>query len=426
MDPPSETGFLTEVYSSPIPQHTQNEQTGFDLKVDDFEEEPVKTKKSNKKSAKKSKKGFVEDGDAIELWSPAKRQSWEARKTNPNAFYYRHVDPGQVKRTGPWDESEKEAFMKAIKLHPPTQGKWGLFAMNIPGRVGYQCRNFYHKLLESGELREDSFPEEKKTEKAPRKQKTTKAKKAGKRKTKVFEESDDDNDEDIEIDDEIPQNEEQQEASDVEVSSPIPQTLEETGKQMEISVDEKVAKEPEFNINSLKLFSTKINDEDERIIKELDNSSEYLKEITSIEDYDAPASEVVEATAETLQRIVEPVQWTPRMKNPWETMKTSETISFPHDVDLDKKPEFEYQCSQIMKNNCDSPLNLILFSFPAPKEMKHAYLNALRRRLADNDGSQMSNALNAFFRAKNECRENPEMKEEICSIFVQSFINGEI
>ena len=211
MDPPSETGFLTDVYSSPIPQHAQNEQHGFDLKVDDYEdEEPAKRKKQHRRYTKRSKNGSIENDESIELWSPAKRQSWEARKTNPNAFFYRHVEPGQVKRTGAWDESEKELFMKAIKLHPPTQRKWGLFAMNIPGRVGYQCRNFYHRLLESGELQEDSIPGEKKVEKAPKKQKVPKTKKTGKRKTKVIEESEDDEDEDIQLDDDIPQNEEQE------------------------------------------------------------------------------------------------------------------------------------------------------------------------------------------------------------------------
>jgi hypothetical protein len=74
-------------------------------------------------------------------------------ETNPNAYFYRHVAPDQTKRTGPWNNDEKELFLEAIKVHPPNTGKWGLFATHIPGRVGYQCRNFYHRLLQSGELK---------------------------------------------------------------------------------------------------------------------------------------------------------------------------------------------------------------------------------------------------------------------------------
>ena len=93
-----------------------------------------------------------DDNTTGEDWSTAKRQSFQTLKTNPNAYYYRHVAPGETKRNGPWTEDEKRLFLEVIKIHPPTQGKWGLFAKHIPGRVGYQCRNFYHRLLESGEL----------------------------------------------------------------------------------------------------------------------------------------------------------------------------------------------------------------------------------------------------------------------------------
>jgi hypothetical protein len=74
---------------------------------------------------------------------------------NPNAYFYRHVAPDQVKRNGAWTASEKRLFLEAVKIHPPSTGKWGLFATHIPGRVGYQCRNFYHRLLETGELKAD-------------------------------------------------------------------------------------------------------------------------------------------------------------------------------------------------------------------------------------------------------------------------------
>ena len=105
-------------------------------------------------------------GDDQSEWSEAKRTSFETMETNPNAYFYRHVAPGQKKRTGAWDDAEKKLFLEVMKIHPPSQGKWGLFAQHIPGRVGYQCRNFYHRLLESGELTGDEIISEPKPEKA--------------------------------------------------------------------------------------------------------------------------------------------------------------------------------------------------------------------------------------------------------------------
>jgi hypothetical protein len=36
-------------------------------------------------------------------------------------------------------------------------GKWGIFAMGIPGRVGYQCSNFYRKLIERREVQDPNY-----------------------------------------------------------------------------------------------------------------------------------------------------------------------------------------------------------------------------------------------------------------------------
>ena len=440
MDPPSENGLFTDVYSSPIPQHTQREPSGVDLEVDDFfDDDEPRRKKSSKKAQRKTKKGKIEDADEIALWSPAKRQSWEARKTNPNAFYYRHVEPGQVKRTGPWDDTEKEAFMKAIKLHPPTQGKWGLFAMNIPGRVGYQCRNFYHRLLESGELHEDSVPGEtlekpKKRQRTPKQQKKTSSKK----KSKSVPETESDEEPDLEQEMDEPnapaeaseaEPEPLEKPDDKEVPTVEPPVQEEEGVVPEEAVqnsEEKKEEEEGIKINTLTLFSTKLREEDERIRKQKGDQATVLDEITSLDDIDAPPSEVFEAAIETIQRIAEPVKWTPRMKNPWATCNTSKTIAFPHDETLDK-PVYEYQCSKIMQYNNSAPLNLLLLSFPAPGNLKDKYLKAVRERLASNkEGVEFKAAIRAYFAAKEESIKFPAEKEKICANFVNSFLNNEI
>ena len=156
MDPTS------DVNSSPIGLHEDGAREAVTTRVADFSA-PARRKASKPKRKVKCDEEDVSD---IAFWSAAKRQSWAAIETNPNAFYYRHVAPGQTKRTGAWDEREKKLFMETIKIHPPSQGKWGLFAQHIPGRVGYQCRNFYHRLLESGELTGDEIISEPKPEKA--------------------------------------------------------------------------------------------------------------------------------------------------------------------------------------------------------------------------------------------------------------------
>lgn len=90
----------------------------------------------------------------FDTWTECKKQAWLHLDDNPNAFFYRNVMPGEIKKNGQWSESEKIIFLKALKEHPPIQGGWGLFSRYIPSRVGYQCNAFYKKLVASGEVEE--------------------------------------------------------------------------------------------------------------------------------------------------------------------------------------------------------------------------------------------------------------------------------
>lgn len=92
----------------------------------------------------------------FDSWTKCKKQAWLQLESNPNSFFYRHVLPGEEKKNGPWTEKEKEMFIEAIKVHPPS-GHWGIFSRNIPGRVGYQCSAFYKKLLSTGEIDEKTI-----------------------------------------------------------------------------------------------------------------------------------------------------------------------------------------------------------------------------------------------------------------------------
>lgn len=38
-----------------------------------------------------------------------------------------------------------------------VETQWGLFSMKIPGRVGYQCSNFYRQLIREGVVIDDNY-----------------------------------------------------------------------------------------------------------------------------------------------------------------------------------------------------------------------------------------------------------------------------
>jgi len=72
-------------------------------------------------------------------WSDAKAFSSTQLQKNPNAYFYRHVAPGETQANGEWTEEEHQLFMDTAKKFG-AGNKWGLFSSYIPQRVGYQCR----------------------------------------------------------------------------------------------------------------------------------------------------------------------------------------------------------------------------------------------------------------------------------------------
>ena len=83
-------------------------------------------------------------------WSEARVKAYMNRENNPNAYYYRFNDPGEQQRKGKFNAEEKAKFKELISKG--VDYRWGLFSMQFPGRVGYQCSNFYRQLLASGEI----------------------------------------------------------------------------------------------------------------------------------------------------------------------------------------------------------------------------------------------------------------------------------
>jgi hypothetical protein len=74
---------------------------------------------------------------------------------NPNAFFYRNRPPGDPQKCGGFSQEEYAQFLERVEYFRKLGllgGHWGLFAVPIRGRVGYQCGSYYHVLLSEGRI----------------------------------------------------------------------------------------------------------------------------------------------------------------------------------------------------------------------------------------------------------------------------------
>ncbi|KAG2230629.1 hypothetical protein INT48_005897 [Thamnidium elegans] len=98
----------------------------------------------------------VDPEKAFEGWSQARIKAYQMIDQNPNSYYYRFNAPGEIQRKGQWDEPEKKMFFDRL-ADVGANGQWGLFSMTIPGRVGYQCSNFYRLLVETQTINDPNY-----------------------------------------------------------------------------------------------------------------------------------------------------------------------------------------------------------------------------------------------------------------------------
>ncbi|KAI8988300.1 hypothetical protein BDF20DRAFT_833164 [Mycotypha africana] len=98
----------------------------------------------------------VDPEKAFEGWSQARIRAYQMIDVNPNSYYYRFNAPGEVQRRGQWSDEERKLFFKRLE-EVGANGQWGIFAMKIPGRVGYQCSNFYRLLVENNEIQDPNY-----------------------------------------------------------------------------------------------------------------------------------------------------------------------------------------------------------------------------------------------------------------------------
>lgn len=112
---------------------------------------------------------------AFEGWSEARIRAYQMIDENPNSYYYRFNAPGEVQRRGQWSkvshvvygishaysyihfiQEEQKLFYKRLD-EVGANGQWGIFSMAIPGRVGYQCSNFYRLLVETKQIHDPNY-----------------------------------------------------------------------------------------------------------------------------------------------------------------------------------------------------------------------------------------------------------------------------
>mmetsp|Transcript_8784 Transcript_8784/g.16118 ORF Transcript_8784/g.16118 Transcript_8784/m.16118 type:complete len:782 (+) Transcript_8784:357-2702(+) len=96
----------------------------------------------------------IDDLKALK-WSDARIKAFLGRKTNPNAYYYRFNELNEIQETGEWSAANKKRFMELIS--EGVDYRWGIFSTKIPGRVGYQCSNFYRKLITEGVVHDPNY-----------------------------------------------------------------------------------------------------------------------------------------------------------------------------------------------------------------------------------------------------------------------------
>ena len=106
--------------------------------------------------------------ELIKGWSEARIKAWNNRERNENQYYYRFNAPGESQGEGKWSEQEHALFMATMESVKNGELKdaagnvvpmyqWGSFSKAVPGRVGYQCSNYYRSLITQNKLEDENY-----------------------------------------------------------------------------------------------------------------------------------------------------------------------------------------------------------------------------------------------------------------------------
>jgi hypothetical protein len=101
----------------------------------------------------------IDESELFAGWSEARIKGWKNRIKKPNAYYYRFNAPGERQSNGGWTPKEHELFMETLAKLPDGKAnyEWGTFSISIPGRVGYQCSNYYRSLVKNGVIQDENY-----------------------------------------------------------------------------------------------------------------------------------------------------------------------------------------------------------------------------------------------------------------------------
>ncbi|CAL6364680.1 unnamed protein product [Bathycoccus prasinos] len=101
----------------------------------------------------------IDESELFAGWSEARIKGWKNRIKKPNAYYYRFNAPGERQANGGWTPKEHEQFMDTLAKLPDGKAnyEWGTFSISIPGRVGYQCSNYYRSLVKNGVVQDENY-----------------------------------------------------------------------------------------------------------------------------------------------------------------------------------------------------------------------------------------------------------------------------
>ncbi|KAK8898583.1 hypothetical protein M9Y10_000875 [Tritrichomonas musculus] len=123
-----------------------------------------KSSKYNNDSASSIIPDFLKPFITQEVWdqySPIRRDSFTKLMKNPNSFFYRNRPPGEAQKYGSFSPEEEAKFLERVRyfredLHI-DDGLWGLFAVPLNGRLGYQCSNYYRYLVSEGKIKDSRY-----------------------------------------------------------------------------------------------------------------------------------------------------------------------------------------------------------------------------------------------------------------------------
>lgn len=131
---------------------------------------PPKKQKESNSTQKPNKSGLVKIPDELKMyvkqdiwdsWSDNRRESFTKISENPNTFFYRNRPPGDPQKQGPFTSEEEAQFLERLAYFRNelnvNDGLWGLFSIPIRGRVGYQCSNFYRRLIKSKKIEDENY-----------------------------------------------------------------------------------------------------------------------------------------------------------------------------------------------------------------------------------------------------------------------------